>query len=144
MTERFFIDHGMIHDRVTGSHVTTEPDTAWQDGVEKCCALLNSQETKISALTEEIDLLRARTPRAYIMTRKSEWLRMFREAIGYLHACRRQHHGTDLSGRQHLSGALEAAMKELGEPESERQARVIAEMNADEARLPVKKAGDHA
>lgn len=32
----------MIHDRVTGAHVTTEPDTVFQDGVEKCCALLNA------------------------------------------------------------------------------------------------------
>jgi hypothetical protein len=85
----------------------------------------------LRAKDEEIDLLRARSPRAYIMTRKSEWLRMFREAIGYLHACRRQHHGTDREGRNHLVSALEEAMRELGEPEGERRSRVLAELNAD-------------
>jgi hypothetical protein len=43
MTElRFFIDHGMIHDRQTGKHVTTEPDSPFCDGIERCCELLNS------------------------------------------------------------------------------------------------------
>jgi hypothetical protein len=42
MTEpRFFIDHGMIHDRLTGKHVTTEPDTPFCDGLQSCCELLN-------------------------------------------------------------------------------------------------------
>jgi|HubBroStandDraft_4_1064222.scaffolds.fasta_scaffold89757_2 hypothetical protein len=45
--QRFFIDHGTIHDRVTGKHVRTDPDygpgrTFEEDGIEQCCALLNS------------------------------------------------------------------------------------------------------
>jgi len=43
MTEpRFFIDHGMIHDRITGKHVTTDEDSVFQDGIKCCCDLLNS------------------------------------------------------------------------------------------------------
>jgi len=45
--ERFFMDHGTIHDRVTGRHVRTDPDYGpgrkfEEDGIEECCALLNS------------------------------------------------------------------------------------------------------
>jgi len=43
---RFFIDHGMIHDRETGKHVTTEPDSPFCDGIEACCTLLNKLVTK--------------------------------------------------------------------------------------------------
>jgi hypothetical protein len=39
--ERFFINHDIIHDRVTGAHITTNPDSIYQDGINKCCALLN-------------------------------------------------------------------------------------------------------
>lgn len=40
---RFFIDHGMIHDSVTGRHVTTAPDDEkWNGGtISDCLALLN-------------------------------------------------------------------------------------------------------
>lgn len=38
---RFFIDHGMLHDRVTGKHVTTNVDSPYEDGITACCALLN-------------------------------------------------------------------------------------------------------
>lgn len=42
--QRFFIDHGMIHDRKTGKHVTTAPDDeTWNGGtITETCALLNS------------------------------------------------------------------------------------------------------
>lgn len=41
--QRFFIDHGMIHDRVTGRHVTTAPDDETWNGmtITETCALLN-------------------------------------------------------------------------------------------------------
>jgi hypothetical protein len=38
---RFFMDHGTIHDRMTGQHVTSEPDTPYQPGVAALLALLN-------------------------------------------------------------------------------------------------------
>lgn len=38
---RFFIDHGQIHDRVTGKHITTDEDTVFCDGINHCLALLN-------------------------------------------------------------------------------------------------------
>jgi hypothetical protein len=42
MTEaRFFIDHGVIHDRVTGKHVTTDGEPPFEDGIEKVLELLN-------------------------------------------------------------------------------------------------------
>ena len=46
---RFFIDHGMIHDRVTGKHVTTEEDSVFCDGVSACCALLNELSPPVSS-----------------------------------------------------------------------------------------------
>jgi hypothetical protein len=38
---RFHIDHGVIHDRFTGKHVTTDEDSAFCDGIVAACALLN-------------------------------------------------------------------------------------------------------
>lgn len=38
---RFFIDHGMIHDTETGKHVTTDEDTPYCDGIMRCTLLLN-------------------------------------------------------------------------------------------------------
>lgn len=58
---RFFIDHGMIHDRETGKHVTTDPDTAFCDGIEKCCELLNS-------------LSERREPRTFPLLFDNNWL----------------------------------------------------------------------
>jgi hypothetical protein len=40
--ERFFIDHGVIHDRVTGKHVVTDGEPPFEDSVEQVCELLNS------------------------------------------------------------------------------------------------------
>ena len=41
--QRFFIDHGIIHDRTTGKHVRTAGNVEWsaEDGIDECCALLN-------------------------------------------------------------------------------------------------------
>lgn len=58
---RFFIDHGVVHDRVTGKHVTTEPDSAFCDGIESCCELLN-------ALAEQ------REPRRLSLKFSNDWL----------------------------------------------------------------------
>ena len=58
---RFFIDHGMIHDRLTGKHVTTEPDSAFCDGIVKCCELLNS-------------LVERREPRVFPLLFDGNWL----------------------------------------------------------------------
>lgn len=42
MTEpRFFIEHGVIHDRKTGKHVVTDGRPPFEDGVEQVCELLN-------------------------------------------------------------------------------------------------------
>ena len=42
--QRFFIDHGVIHDRVTGKHVRTSGNVedSGEDGIEECVRLLNS------------------------------------------------------------------------------------------------------
>lgn len=39
---RFFIDHGMIHDRVTGKHVVTNGTPPFEDSIEQVLDLLNS------------------------------------------------------------------------------------------------------
>lgn len=38
---RFFLDHGVIHDRVTGKHVVTDGEPPFEDGIEQVCELLN-------------------------------------------------------------------------------------------------------
>lgn len=38
---RFFLDHGVIHDRVTGKHVVTDGQPPFEDSVEQVCDLLN-------------------------------------------------------------------------------------------------------
>lgn len=47
-------------------------------------------------------------PRAYDLTKPSEIERLVRECRGYIHTCRRDHHGTDREGRQFAIEALEA------------------------------------
>ena len=40
--DRFYIDHGVIHDRHTGKHVVTDGEPPFEDGIEQVCELLNS------------------------------------------------------------------------------------------------------
>lgn len=46
-------------------------------------------------------------PRAYDLTKNSELIRLLRECRGYLHTCRRDHHGTDFEGRQFAMDAID-------------------------------------
>jgi len=48
---RFFIDHGVIHDRTTGKHVTLSDDGDPEKGLAICCDLMNSlaAQTTISS-----------------------------------------------------------------------------------------------
>lgn len=39
---RFYIDHGVIHDRETGKHVTTDGQPPFEDGIEQVCKFLNT------------------------------------------------------------------------------------------------------
>jgi hypothetical protein len=39
---RFYMEHGVIHDRVTGKHVVTDGEPPFEDSVEQVCDLLNS------------------------------------------------------------------------------------------------------
>lgn len=48
---RFYIDHGVIHDRVTSKHVVTDGEWPFEDTVEMVCTLLNSL-TGLEALRE--------------------------------------------------------------------------------------------
>lgn len=53
---RFFIDHGVIHDRKTGKHVrsTSKGPGDGEDGIEECCALLNAL---VDEARDNLDLL---------------------------------------------------------------------------------------
>jgi hypothetical protein len=53
---RFFIDHGMIHDRATGKHVTTDEDSVFCDGANACCALLNELAGSALVMLEALQL----------------------------------------------------------------------------------------
>lgn len=45
-------------------------------------------------------------PTAYNLDDPAEIKRLLREVEGYLHTCRRNHHGTDFEGRQFAMDAL--------------------------------------
>jgi uncharacterized coiled-coil protein SlyX len=48
--DRFFIDHGQIHDRVTGRHVTTDEDSVFCDGINSALELLNGLDARLAEL----------------------------------------------------------------------------------------------
>lgn len=50
-------------------------------------------------------------PVPYNLDDPAEVYRLLRECHGYLHTCRRDHHGTDLAGRQYAMDALETLAK---------------------------------
>ena len=41
MKPRFYIEHGVIHDRNTGKHVVTDGQPPFEDSIEQVCELLN-------------------------------------------------------------------------------------------------------
>lgn len=88
-------------------------------------------EGHIQALTEEIDLLRARAPRKFILARKSEWVRLFRECHGYLRTCHNKH-GTDWAGRNHAMDALIDGMKFMEADEAARETTLAALREAEQ------------
>lgn len=57
--ERFFIDHGVIHDRETGKHIVTDGKPPFEDSPEQVCAFLNGLCRPPDSLTE-YDLLAMR------------------------------------------------------------------------------------
>lgn len=57
--ERFYIDHGMIHDRETGKHVTTDEDSVFCDGRIACCELLNALQSERDSRDRRIAELEA-------------------------------------------------------------------------------------
>lgn len=61
--QRFFIDHGVIHDRKTGRHVRTDPDFGpgrkfEEDGIKQCCDLLNDLQVKLTSAENVISYAR--------------------------------------------------------------------------------------
>jgi hypothetical protein len=46
-------------------------------------------------------------PKPYDLNQPSELIRLLRECRGYLHTCRRDHHGTDFQGRQFAMEAID-------------------------------------
>jgi hypothetical protein len=38
---RFYIEHGVIHDRLTGKHVVTDGEPPFEDSIEQVLDLLN-------------------------------------------------------------------------------------------------------
>lgn len=55
MSNRFFIDHGVIHDRTTGKHVTLSDDGDTDKGLEICCGLMNRFESALERLAHLAD-----------------------------------------------------------------------------------------
>ena len=77
-------------------------------------------QDKVAAMQEEIDLMRARAPRAFILARKAEWVRLFREVHSFLRVCHNKH-GTDWRGRKHAMDALIEAMKYMEADDAARE-----------------------
>lgn len=48
------------------------------------------------------------SPREFILNDPAEVLRLLVEVRGYLHTCRRDHHGGDWEGRRHAVNAIES------------------------------------
>lgn len=65
------------------------------------------------AMTEAVGVTAnvSRKPVAYDLDDPREVLRLYRECAGYLHTCRRDHHGTDREGREFAMDALAALAK---------------------------------
>ncbi len=57
-------------------------------------------------LSELKQMIAANPPRPYDLDDPKELRRLLVEARGYLHTCRREHHGTDREGRDHAYHAL--------------------------------------
>ena len=62
---RFHIDHGVIHDNVTGQHVRTDPDGT-EPGVVACCVLLNGLSGRVRELEEAIGVMVPTIIRAFL------------------------------------------------------------------------------
>jgi hypothetical protein len=84
-------------------------------------------KAELAARDEDIELLRARAPRKYILTRKLEWVRLFQEVHGYLRTCHAKH-GTDQVGRNHAMNALIQAVADL-EDEKAANKMKLADIN---------------
>ena len=63
MKPRFIIDHGVIHDLATGKHVRSSESVPNEDGMDECCALLNSLAGEVAAVTRERDEAREQRDR---------------------------------------------------------------------------------
>ena len=54
-------------------------------------------------------------PEAYKLDQRTEWVRLAREAHGYIHTCINEH-GTDYAGRKHAIEGLKAMAEALKVP----------------------------
>lgn len=61
---------------------------------------------------ERESLAAKNSPRPYDLSDPDEVRRLLREVSGYLNACRREHHGTDFSGRRYAIDALDSIVKD--------------------------------
>lgn len=52
-------------------------------------------------------------PRSFDLDKPEEVDRLLREVAGYLHTCRREHHGTDFTGRQYAIQGVETLRRRL-------------------------------
>jgi hypothetical protein len=52
-------------------------------------------------------------PRAFDLSSKDDTIRLIRETIGYLETCRKEHHGTDWTGRHFALEGLKGLYLEL-------------------------------
>jgi hypothetical protein len=70
---RFFIDHGVIHDRVTGKHVTTDGQPPFEDSVEQVCELLNSlSENRVTIWQQKAIEIATKVDEALALVPQSE------------------------------------------------------------------------
>lgn len=106
---RFFIDHGTIHDRMTGRHVRTDPDYGpgrkfEEDGIEECCELLNRLDFQASYDNDASELEAAKAQIAELTRERDDARDM---TAAYKDCC--DHHEAEVeSARSRLTTAVEA------------------------------------
>jgi hypothetical protein len=105
---RFFIDHGVIHDRVTGKHVVTDGEWPFEDTVEMVCVLLNSLTAPPQEASDpaelDADLARTAAEQANSLFGQwmpERWLNLFIDSYNDIAACRA---ASSLSRPHHQGG----------------------------------------
>lgn len=83
------------------SETNTNPEARVVEAVARLAKAADDKDAATRA-----DRIARGWPVPYLLDDPAEHLRLLREVYGYLHTCRKNHHGTDFEGRQFAMDAL--------------------------------------